>query len=123
MSDTVQLTLVLRQPPGSQQIAESLLAGTYDPAQTKPADIAASPADVAAVVSFAESHRLEVVSVDPAARTVRVAGSIDDIEKAFGITAGGAAGLEYRGPMKLPGQLDEIVIAVLGLDRRPIARR
>lgn len=120
MPDTIELTLVLRQPPAAKSISERLLAGTYDASQTTEADIAATPADAEAVVQFAEQHNLRVLKTDLAARTVRVAGSIADIEQAFGIRS--LATLNYKGRVDLPGPLNQIVIAVLGLDRTPIAR-
>ena len=121
MADSIQLTIVLRQPASAAAAGEQLLAGTYHPGDIKPSALAADAADAQAVVDFATGHNLEVVKVDPAARSVRVAGSAPDIEKAFGITQSVAA-LDYQGPINLPPPLDKIVMAVLGLDHTPIAR-
>jgi len=127
MADPIQLTLVLRPPAASEGISERLLAGTYDPAQTKPSDTAADPADVKAVKDFAISRGLQIVKEDAAARSMRVTGSVGDIEKAFGIRSddlshGSVQTLNYKGAVSLPGPLNQIVIAVLGLDHTPIAR-
>jgi kumamolisin len=121
MADRIQITLVLRAPEASKAISERLLAGTYDPAQAKPADTTADDDDVKAVTDFAASNGLEIVKADAASRRVRLAGSIADIEKAFGIPTGSAQSLAYKGPVKLPPPLDQIVIAVLGLDHTPVA--
>ena len=122
MADQIQVTVVLRPPEASKAISERLLAGTYDPAQTKPSDTAADAGDVKAVTDFATGNGLEIVKIDAASRRVRVAGSIADIEKAFGIAAGSAKALDYKGPVNLPPPLDQIVMAVLGLDHTPVAR-
>jgi kumamolisin len=127
MADSIQLTLVLRPPAASKAISERLMAGTYDPAQTKPSDTAADPADVEAVKDFAANHDLQIAKIDAAARSVRLTGSAADIEKAFGIRSGDVSHgsvqtLNYKGSINLPGPLNQIVIAVLGLDHTPIAR-
>jgi kumamolisin len=127
MADVIQLTLVLRQPAASKQISEQLLAGTFKPGSVSQAELSATPGDIQAVVAFAEEHSLQVVKADAAARTVRVAGSVSDIEAAFGIPAedqehGNVATRDYRGPLNIPAPLDQILIAVLGLDQTPIAR-
>lgn len=127
MADPIQLTLVLRPPAASAAIGEQLLSGTYDPGELNPSDLSADAGEVQAVTDFAKNNGLQVESVDPAARTVRVSGSADAIQKAFGIQ-GGSQGegsvqsLDYRGPIQLPPSLQNVVIAVLGLDQRPIAR-
>ena len=127
MAENIRVTLVLRPPETSKLIAEHLLAGTYNPNEIKAADIQADSSDVQAATAFANSHNLEVLSVEPASRTVQVAGSSSDIEKAFGIVSenlehGSIQARDYKGPINLPAPLDRIVIAVLGLDQTPIAR-
>lgn len=127
MPDEIEVSIVLRQPAASRAISERLLAGTYDPAEVNEADIGADPADVQAVTQFAATHNLKVVKSDPAARSIKLAGSAADIENAFGIRSdnaelGNVKNLNYRGPITLPAPLNSIVIAVLGLDHTPIAR-
>jgi hypothetical protein len=118
---SIHLTIVLRQPAGAAAVGEQLLAGTYHPGDIKPSALTADASDTQAVVDFATSHNLQVVKIDPAARSVRVAGSAQDIEKAFGIDKS-VASLDYKGPINLPAPLDKIVMAVMGLDHTPIAR-
>lgn len=114
----MEVTLVLRPPAASKAISQRLLSGQYIAEDINPADISGDPADAKAVVDFATSHNLQVLKVDPAARSVHLAGSPADIEKAFGIPTS----VNYRGPVDLPAPLNDIVIAVLGLDQGPIAR-
>jgi kumamolisin len=87
----------------------------------------ASLVDLAAVEEFAKRYGLAVAQADAARRTVVLSGTVARFERAFGIDLhqfefhGGT----YRGrtgPIRVPGELDGIVEAVLGLDNRPQVR-
>lgn len=83
---------------------------------------------IAAVTNWARSENLEVVDTDPTAGRVRLAGTVADLQRAFGIELlhyrrNGHDYLSYQGQLHLPGHLHPHVQAVLGLDNRPIARR
>ena len=88
----------------------------------------ANPASVELVQAFAKEFGL---MVEPSPRTcpctVRLRGSVADIEKAFGVslktqtTQAGTFRLR-EGAIYLPEELDGHVVAVLGLDNRPQAR-
>jgi kumamolisin len=122
----IEVTLVLRPPAAARNIAEQLLSGAYDPAQTQAADIAADPADIKAATDFAVQNNLQVMKVDPAGRTIKVSGTAADLHTAFGTVPsaehGSVESLDYKGPINLPPGLRDSVIAVLGLDQTPIAR-
>src|SRR5512138_2293489 len=45
----------------------------------------ATPADVEKVEAFAHDHNLDVMNVNPAARTIRLSGSVADLSAAFGV--------------------------------------
>ena len=86
----------------------------------------ADPADLEAVSRFAQAHSLVVVCADAARRTVVLSGTAAQFGAAFAVDlrryehAGGT----YRGRegmIQLPGDLEPIVEAVLGLDDRPQA--
>jgi kumamolisin len=86
----------------------------------------AAPADVAAVEDFARAHSLNVVDVDPPARRIRLSGTAAAMSSAFGVEFQRYAHPErdYRshvGPVMLPGDLGDVIVAVLGLDDRPQA--
>jgi kumamolisin len=90
-------------------------------------EFGASPVDMAAVAEFARRHGLAVVDEDPARRTVVLSGTVARFNGAFGVDLhrfdfhGGT----YRGrtgPIRVPGELNGIVEAVLGLDNRPQVR-
>jgi kumamolisin len=87
----------------------------------------AEPADMAAVKAFATSHGLSVVLEHAARRTVMLAGTVAQVEAAFGVKlqrcehpSGTYRG--RQGAIQLPQELDGVVEAVLGLDNRPQAQ-
>jgi len=83
----------------------------------------ADPADLAAVRKFAAAHGLAAVQEHAARRTVVLSGTVAQFNSAFGVQLqrmAHAAG-SYRGrigAVVLPGELEGIVEAVLGLDGR-----
>lgn len=87
----------------------------------------ADSADIAAVRTFAGAHGLTVVQEDAARRTVVLSGTVAQYNQAFAVDLqqfhhadGSYRG--HTGPVHLPDELVDIVIAVLGLDNRPQAR-
>ena len=90
--------------------------------------MAADPADVAAVESFAATYHLQVTAADPETRTVKLAGTAQQCEQAFGVQlqqasgADGATYLTYSGTIDLPADVAPAIVAVLGLDTHPAAR-
>ncbi len=98
-----------------------------------PAPAGADPEDVTLVQSTLTDLGLRVTSVDPASRRMRVAGTVEQLQTAFGTTLedvesehpGSGARVAHRhrtGPLTVPAVLDGVVQAVLGLDDRPQAR-
>jgi kumamolisin len=121
--DRVELTVLVRRradvPPArpARPLSREEFARTYG----------ADEDDLAAVARFAADHRLEVVSSDPARRTVALAGTVADVNAAFGTTLRSyeCDGKRFRGrigPLTVPRQLGSIVEGVFGLDDRPQAR-
>jgi kumamolisin len=87
----------------------------------------ADPSDIEEVKKFARSHSLTVVQESPARRTVILAGTVAQLNGAFGVDLerfehdGGS----YRGrtgPIHLPDELHGKVEGVFGLDDRQQAR-
>jgi kumamolisin len=83
--------------------------------------------DVAAVSAFAQTHGLAVEAVEPARRTIKLSGTLAQFEAAFEVSLRRFAGRhgEYRGrvgSISLPQELQDVVVAVLGLDNRLQAR-
>jgi kumamolisin len=84
-----------------------------------------NPDDLAAVVSYAHSHGLDVLESDVRRRSVVVRGSASAINLAFGVALHDYASdrgtyRSHDGPAKLPAALAGKVSAVIGLDSRPV---
>jgi subtilase family serine protease len=121
-------TIVLRDPASSHTAAD-LLSGRAGGTRESPAGpVGANPAEVQKVVAFAKQYALSIVSQNPAARTVRVQGTVEQMDAAFGIdlmtvtNSHGEEYMTYKGPITVPADLGGVVVAVLGLDERPIAK-
>ncbi len=126
-SERADLTLVLRRRAdlpadiieGPTVLTRDELAGQYG----------ADPADVDLVRQTLTALGLEVTAVHPATRRIKVAGTLGELSRAFGVTlelvtsrgpGGQVVTHRYRvGPIFVPAALDGVVLAVLGLDTRP----
>ena len=85
--------------------------------------VEADPNDVQAVAAFASGYGIEICSVDPASRRVKVSGEASAFERAFAVCLSSSGNaISYRGPLTVPEHLDGVIVAVLGLDTRPVAR-
>ena len=127
---TIEATLVLRRRAevpaelvsGPQTITTDQLAAHYG----------ALPEDIELVKSTLEHLNLTVTEVDTGSRRVKVSGTVAAMSAAFGtsltqVTSNhlgiGEVRHRYRsGGLSVPAALDGIVVAVLGLDDRPVAR-
>jgi kumamolisin len=85
----------------------------------------AEPADLEKLRAFARQHGLREIGADAARRVLHLSGAPPALERAFGVTLGRYQLSDGRGPFigcahapTLPPE----AIAVLGLDRRPVAR-
>ena len=128
-SEQVALTILLRKP-GSAPSQEQLLSGRYERKSREEAEraLTADAADIAAVQKFADDFGLSIVEENPEARRIRVAGNAQHMADAFGVRlsyaedAEGQRHLTYSGSLSVPKSLSGVVVAVLGFDRRPVAR-
>jgi kumamolisin len=83
--------------------------------------------DIAAVSAFAAANGLHVDRVDRASRAVALSGTVGGVAQALDmrIVLYEIDGRTYRGPsgaVHVPLELDGVVLAVLGLDDRPLWR-
>jgi kumamolisin len=116
----VEATIVIRRP-----ITPARTAGATREEIEK--SLAANPADVTAVTGFAQRSGLAVEEVSPAKRTVRLKGSAQNMNRAFGIHLAyfdgpSGAHLSYDGPLTVPADVSGKIVAVLGLDQQPVAK-
>jgi len=88
----------------------------------------AAPNDLDAVEQFAHEHGLTVESRHAPSRSVVLTGSAEDLGGAFGTgltcyeSPEGGRFRARTGPVMIPSELKDVVIAVLGLDNRPVAK-
>jgi kumamolisin len=87
-----------------------------------------SKADIAKVVKTFRKHGLKAVEANAATRTVRLRGTVAQLEEAFETRLFNYAHADgdYRGrvgPVHTPNEIGSIVEAVFGLDNRQVARR
>ena len=129
----VTVTVMVRRRQDSafgSDLEERLLSGNYKPIDRTEAaaQIGADPDDLDVVRSFAKTHGLAVVDENPGSRTIRLASTVQPMNKAFGVQLGwyedaeGRRYLSHEGAVSIPEELSPIVTAVLGLDQRPIAK-
>jgi kumamolisin len=94
--------------------------------------VGADPADLEAVRAGLEDAGLEIVSVDPPSRRLRVRGTAETVSRVFGtelqqVTYPAADGrtITHRqrtGELSVPAPFGDRILAVLGIDDRPQAR-
>jgi kumamolisin len=101
---------------------------TYLTREQVAAERGASAEDIAKIEAFARAHQLVAVHSSAARRSVWLAGTVGQIEAAFGVTLHECAhplGGTFRGRtghVHIPADLDGIIVGVFGLDNRPQAR-
>ena len=123
----MSLTLLLRR--------RTPLEASPSPQQIRPIDREAfalkygmTVEDLATVRGFVEANGLVVGETDLAARSVRVSGTVQQIQAVFGVSIRffkDVNGVTYRSndaDASLPPELGAIVEHVLGLSERPIAQ-
>ncbi len=128
--ETLTAGVLLRRSASAADIGEAILSGNYNQLSREAAEAAlsADPDDLAAVESFIQDSGMEIVSSDAPTRTIRIRGTAEKLDQAFGIEIGwvqdvrGDRYLSYRGSITLPESVSPFITAVLGLDQRPIAR-
>jgi len=126
-SERAEVTLVLRRRADiPAEIVEGPTVLTRDELAER---YGADPADVDLVRQMLTGLGLDVTEVHPATRRIKVAGTLGDLSRAFGVTlqlvrstspGGHVVTHRYReGPVYIPAALAGVVLAVLGLDTRP----
>jgi kumamolisin len=127
--ERVQVTVSLRRRGGNPPVDQGGQLPHVSYSQFS-AEYGADPADIARVESFAQHAGLTIVESSIAKRRVILAGGAATVAKAFGAQQLACYrqqhdGPLYRGrsgPLTIPTELAGAVIAVLGLDNRPVAR-
>jgi len=130
-TERVNATMVLRRRNSAamQPQLDAILRGEAPPLSREDAaqTLGADPHDIENVKEFAETHGLEVTASSAAERSVRITGTVAQMEAAFGTKlrackGGGQSYLYYEGALSVPSPLAGAVEAVLGLDQRQVAK-
>jgi kumamolisin len=122
-NEDVIVTIVVRRRteklprPGAHPISREKFAELYG----------ADPADVEQIEQFAAEYDLSVGQMDLARRSIKLRGTVADMNEAFGteLRIFGSPDGMYRGrtgELTIPTNLGDIVVGVFGLDARPQAR-
>ena len=130
-SEQITITVVLRRrsDTATAQAAADRVLNTGEPLSRDEfaAQLGADPDDVNKIEAFAHDHHLTVSSVDTAARTIKLTGTLADLTAAFKpkLKRYRAGSLTFRGrtgDLTVPSELDGIIQGVFGFDNRPAAR-
>ncbi len=130
-NEPLEVTVYLRAPATSNlanKISEQVQRqGRPMSRQEYIATQSASSDDLAKVEDFARKNDLTIVETDPVGRRVVLAGTAAAMSAAFAteLQRYEHPGGTYRGrtgPVHIPGDLDQIIVGVFGLDDRPQAR-
>jgi kumamolisin len=125
-TDPIEVTLVLRRRAGAAPQAASWPHAPRLAARAQfGRDCGADPADLESLRRFAGAHGLTEVASDPARRVLHLSGTPATLQRAFRVTLGKYQFEDGRGPFVGCAQAPQLppgVIAVLGLDRRPVAQ-
>src|SRR5690242_4774443 len=126
-NEQIKVTLILRRRRNAPAMAAA--PGPFRSRADYQAAHGADPNDFEAIERFAHENGLTVVERHEASRRIVLAGPVDRIQKAFDVELGtysvAAQGLHYRGrkgQVCVPSQIHPAIMAVLGLDNRPIAK-
>ena len=119
---TVDVTLVFRHRNAPPTVAwPQATMARKDYAEHHGAD----PADVERVRAFSRKHGMRELDCHMDRRTLHLSGSVQSMKDAFGVELGqyamGAGGAHFIGCAQEPKLPDPAIIAVLGLDKRPVA--
>lgn len=107
-----------RPSPGSVRLKAADFAAAHG----------ASADDITTVQRFAHQFGLDVVAIHLPARRIQLSGNVNAIQQAFGVRlrymrdADGNRFRTHVGPIRLPKNISQIVVAVLGLNSSPVAK-
>lgn len=118
--ETIEVTIRLRR---KKELPADAFTGNFLSREVYESDYGAAQEDADQVELFAQAHQLSTVVVDLARRSVIVRGTVNNLEKAFGVTI-----KKYKNcraltkDVEVPADLKDIIAGVFGLDSLPVAR-
>jgi kumamolisin len=123
--ERIEVTVLVRRKPGEEALpSPGLVAGRLTREEFD-ARYGADPADIQRLRDFAAANGLDVVEASTARRSVVLSGTVEQMSAAFAVDLRHYEHPEtgaYRGrtgPVFVPPELADVVVAVVGLDDRP----
>ena len=129
-NEIIDVTVRIRRKSSINNLVKNIAAGKAKPISREDFDrrFGATPADLRAVETYAQTHDLTVVQSSVGRRSVILRGSVQHFTNAFSVQLANfipGDGVPFRGRtgnIKIPAALEGIVEGVFGLDNRPQAR-
>ncbi|GGB23372.1 S53 family peptidase [Puia dinghuensis] len=120
----IEVTLSIRR---KKELPDSATPNSAMSHEQLEQDHGIADADLAAVEAFAGEYHLKVTEHRSLVHTIKLAGRLEDMEKAFGtklqnVRLENNVFRQREGSLTIPSQLEGIVEGVFGLDDRPAAR-
>ena len=125
--ETISVTVVLRRRHAEPFVAAVPTQRKFSSREEFRVIHGADPADLNALDRFAHEHGLTVAGCHRGSRSVILSGTAEAIQSAFSVDLGVYEnnGISYRGRVgniTIPSELAPSIVAVLGLDDRPVAK-
>ncbi|HXK09356.1 MAG TPA: S53 family peptidase [Vicinamibacteria bacterium] len=129
-----EVTVRVRAREGADRAADLAALASTPPSRRRPLSreefasrFGAAPDDLDRVEQFAHEHGLDVVSRSAAQRTIRLSGTVQAMQEAFGVRVKAMVHNKVRfrhrtGAIRIPKDLASVVEGVFGLDSRPAVR-
>jgi kumamolisin len=130
-TQSVQATVIVRRrvAPEWQSRLDAIMRGEALPLSRDEVEqsLDTDPEDLRKIEEFVHAHGLTVTESNAQQRSVRISGTVAQMEDAFGVKLrlcrnGVQSYLYYDETLTVPHSLAGTVEGVLGLDQRPIAR-
>lgn len=133
-SEHLTVSVEVRRRPGAPALPDLAVLGAQRPRERRRIDraevaeaYAADPVDLARVAEFAREYNLTVETSSAERRTVQLSGSVEQMNRAFGVQLSifEYSGGTYRsreGHVLVPRSLSDVVKRVSGLTNRPLAQ-
>ncbi|WP_042402669.1 S53 family peptidase [Streptacidiphilus carbonis] len=132
--EKLTVTVQVRRRPGAVEAPDLAQLGKQRPSRRSAVDrkavlsaLGADPKDLEQVKQFAQQFKLKAEQPDPAQRTIRLTGTVDQFNQAFGVQLkqyreGERTFRSRQGSIFVPRQLHGVIERVSGLTNRPLAQ-
>ena len=128
-AEPISISIRVRRRPGAPALPIGAERGRGVLSRSEFAQrFGADEADLERVAAFARSHGLTVTGLSAARRIVALAGTVEQVSRAFGVELGHYETRQERyrgrtGAVHVPADLAGLIEGVFGLDNRRMARR